>query len=526
MDQGGATRRQIIQNFGRMAGVSGAYAAMQAFGLVADAGLYRPAAPPPPRFGAGRRVVILGAGISGLVSAWELRKAGFDVTVLEARHRPGGRVWTVRGGDVLEHLHQPPQRCTFGPGHYHNAGAARIPANHTGIHAYCREFGVQLEAQVNVNRTARYVSQHVRNGIPLEDRQVTGDIQGGISELLHKAVRKGALDEELTAEDKTRLLDFLSTYGALDDTGAYKGSDRIGYEIPPTVLGAPIEHRQPIPLKELIADPGMAFNVTFGEIIYQQTTMLEPVGGMDAIPYAFAARLRREVQYGKKVTHLKKTETGVRVLYTNEDGTAGSLEGDYCISTIPFSVLKRVQADFSPNIRRGIESFEYEAGNKVAWESPRFWETEDEIYGGLSHVDSRCNMAWYPSYEFNTPRGVLVGSYNFEPVASDYQKMPWKAQYEESRASVDRIHPGRGHLLGKPIAVNWKQVPYSEGAWAEEVPDDNKPDMSLVPGILAGDGPIFFAGQHLSPVGAWMEGAVRSAHYTLERLYDRVRSNI
>ncbi|HRX75314.1 MAG TPA: FAD-dependent oxidoreductase, partial [Hyphomonas sp.] len=142
------------------------------------------------------------------------------------------------------------------------------------------------------------------------------------------------------------------------------------------------------------------------------------------------------------------------------------------------------------------------------------------------HVDSRCNMAWYPSYEFNTPRGVLVGSYNFEPVASDYQKMPWKAQYEESRASVDRIHPGRGHLLGKPIAVNWKQVPYSEGAWAEEVPDDNKPDMSLVPGILAGDGPIFFAGQHLSPVGAWMEGAVRSAHYTLERLYDRVRSNI
>ncbi|HPE47363.1 MAG TPA: FAD-dependent oxidoreductase [Hyphomonas sp.] len=526
MEQSGATRREIIRNFGRVAGVSGAYAAMQAFGLVADAGPYRPAPAPSPRFGAGRRVIILGAGISGLVSAWELRKAGFSVTVLEARTRPGGRVWTVRGGDVMEHLHQDPQRCTFGPGHYFNAGAARIPASHTGIHAYCREFGVPLEVQVNVNRDARYVSRKIRNGMPIEDRQITGDLRGGISELLSKAVRKGALDEELTAEDRTRLLDFLSMYGALDASGGYSGSERLGYEVPPTVLGAPAEIRKPIPLSELLADENLGFNVTFGEILYQQTTMLEPVGGMDAIPYAFAARLRREIHYGKRVTHLKKTDGGVTVHYANDDGTAGTAEADYCISTVPFSVLKYIEADFSPDIRRGIDSFSYEAACKVAWESPRFWETEDEIYGGISHIDSSSMMAWYPSYQFNTPRGVLVGCYNFEPNASDFQMMPWQAQYEASRASVDMAHPGRGYLLGKPVAVNWKKIPYSEGAWSEENEGDDRPDMKLVPGILAGDGPVFFAGQHLSPVGAWMEGAVRSAHYTLERLYDRARSDI
>ncbi len=524
MDGSGTTRRQVIGNFGRVAGVSGAYAAMQAFGFVAEAGPYRPAAPPP-RFGNGQRVVILGAGIAGLVSAWELRKAGFAVTVLEARHRPGGRAWTLRGGDVVEHLGQPAQRCTFGPGHYFNAGPARIPSNHTGIHAYCRELGVPLEVQVNVNRDARYVSRNIRNGMPLEDRQITGDLHGGVSELLAKAINKGALDTELTAEDKTRLLDFLSMFGALDETYAYKGSDRIGFDVPPTVLGVPYSHRQPIPITELVADPGLGFNVIFGELLFQQTTMLQPVGGMDAIPYAFAARLRREIHYRTRVTHIRKTGTGVRVHYATDDGNAQAIDADYCISTIPFSVLSKIEADFSPDIRRGMETFEYEAANKVAWESPRFWETDDEIYGGISQIDSRCLMAWYPSYEFNTPRGVLVGCYNFEPDASEFHKQALQAQYEESRASVELAHPGRAQLLGKPIAINWKRIPFSEGAWAEENHDDNKPDMNLVPGILKGDGPILFAGQHLSPVGSWMEGAVRSAHYTLEQLYDRVRSS-
>ena len=110
------SRRDFIWNFSRVMGVAGAYTAMEALGLVAEAGPY--AGPPEVgnMLGAGRRVVILGAGISGLVAAHELKKAGYTVTVLEARQRPGGRVWTVRGGSVLEHDHLPPQRCQFGAG--------------------------------------------------------------------------------------------------------------------------------------------------------------------------------------------------------------------------------------------------------------------------------------------------------------------------------------------------------------------------------------------------------------------------
>ena len=75
---------------------------MTGMGLLAAPRAY--AGPPqlPAGSGKGVKVAILGAGIAGLVSAYELRKAGYDVTVLEARERPGGRVWSVRKGTVIQ----------------------------------------------------------------------------------------------------------------------------------------------------------------------------------------------------------------------------------------------------------------------------------------------------------------------------------------------------------------------------------------------------------------------------------------
>ena len=78
-----------------------------------------------------RKVLILGAGMAGLVAAYELTKLGHDVTVLEARTRPGGRVHTLR---------EP-----FSDGLFAEEGAARIPENHDLTHKYVKEFALPLE---------------------------------------------------------------------------------------------------------------------------------------------------------------------------------------------------------------------------------------------------------------------------------------------------------------------------------------------------------------------------------------------
>lgn len=523
MNTSKATRRDVILGFSRVAGLGGAMAAMQLFGFAASAGPYSGPPTAPGTLGRGRKVVILGAGIAGLVSAWELRKAGFEVTILEARKRPGGRVWSVRGGDVMEHDHLPPQRVTFGKDNYFNVGAARIPASHHAVHAYCREFAIPLEVQVNVNRDARMVSSHVRNGLPLEDRQVTNDIRGGLSELLAKAVNKGALDDEVTPDDRQRLLQFLHEYGALGEDGAYTGSRRLGWDVEPTVLGVPYSHRAPVPLSELLKNPGLGFQLSFSEEIYQQTVMMEPVGGMDAIPYAFADRLKAHINYGVEVTHILKKDGGARIIYTGADGLNGAVEADYAICTLPFSCLASVHCDTSPAVRTAMSQITYDASCKVAWQSPRFWESDARIYGGLSYIDSRCNMAWYPSHHFNSPDGVIVGAYNFPGDAEPFSQQSLDAQFAESRASVDRIHPGRGHLLERPVAVNWAHVPHSLGAWATEGPEGG-PVTPEIRAAIDGDGAILFAGQHLSPIGAWMEAAIRSAHVAIEGVYTRVGS--
>ena len=78
-----------------------------------------------------RKLIIIGAGLSGLVAAYELGKLNFDITVLEAQSRPGGRVFTLRNFDEA--------------GIYAEAGAARIPRDHDLTLKYVRELGLPLE---------------------------------------------------------------------------------------------------------------------------------------------------------------------------------------------------------------------------------------------------------------------------------------------------------------------------------------------------------------------------------------------
>src|SRR5882762_7099292 len=170
----GFTRRAFIQRMAQIGGYSAAFTTMRALGLIASTGistLPQLAAD----FGKGKKVVILGGGIAGLVAAYELRKAGFECTILEARNRPGGRSWTIRNGSKVEFTDGTVQNCDWKSGGYFNAGPARIPSIHHHMLGYCQELGVPLEVEVNASRSALMQADVLNGGKAVQERQVVYD---------------------------------------------------------------------------------------------------------------------------------------------------------------------------------------------------------------------------------------------------------------------------------------------------------------------------------------------------------------
>ena len=516
----GASRRQFIHTLGALGGFSAAYAAMRQMGLLGPEEAY--AGPPDLAAGGGggARVVILGAGVAGLSAAWELGKAGYACTILEARDRIGGRNWTLRGGDRLELNDGTVQRVGFDEGLYFNAGPARIPSHHQATLGYCREFGVALEPLVNASRSARLQSDAAFGGKPIQMRQAIYDMRGHVAELLSKAVGRGALDAEVSADDKEKLVAFLRTYGGLDPDSVYKGSTHAGLAIPPGAGDQVAVARDPIDFSALVNSPVWS-NSLFDDDIDMQPTMLQPVGGMDRIPHAFEVRLAKVIRRGAEVRKIGRTAGGVAVTYFDKHaGQARRIEADYCLCTIPLKVLAGIEADFSPAYQDAIKTTPYSDSIKVAFESERFWEHEDQIYGGLSFNDRETRVVWYPSAGFHTPKGIILGAYTSGDTATTFGQRTIADQLDYARTSIDKLHPGRGDRLAKGVAIHWAKVPYNLGPWVDWKGKTDDPRYSL---LSQPDGPFYFAGEHLSHVGAWQQGAIVSAHRAIAMLDARHR---
>ncbi len=157
---------------------------------------------------------------------------------------------------------------------------------------------------------------------------------------------------------------------------------------------------------------------------------------------------------------------------------------------------------------------------KIAWQARRFWETEDHIYGGISWVKGPTALVWYPSDRFFSPKGILLGAYSARDSADWLAAQPLAAQFEMTRAAVEALHPGRGAELEAPMAIAWSKVPYSLGIAARysSEQDGNYATLSEP------DGPFYFAGEHLSHVGAWQEGAILSARRAINMIDKRRRA--
>jgi monoamine oxidase len=502
----GGTRRDFLRRVAQAGGYRATYLTMQAMGLLGTAAVAEPLAlEPGTRHGT--KVIILGAGMAGLSAAYELCKAGYDCVVLEARDRVGGRNLTLRPGTRLDMTDGSRQICDFDEGLYWNAGPARLPSHHQAIIGYCRELGIALEVEVNTNRGGLLHNPAANDGQPIELRQAINDARGEISELLGKAINRGALDEELSAHDKERMLTFLQHYGDLSPDLRYQGSTRSGYKTLPGPADEAGVRREPVPLGVLL-DADMWTAILFEENFAQQATMFQPVGGMDRIAQAFANKLGRVVRLASEVTAIRRTNDGVSISFVDKQADRhNAIEAAYCIVTIPLKVLQGIEYDFSPAHRAAIRDVDYANAVKIAWQSRRFWEADEHIYGGISWTTGPTTQVWYPSDRFFSAKGILLGGYAIGGQADELASRPLPEQFDLSRAAVEGLHPGRSRELEKPMAVAWSKMPYSLG-FAARFRNGQESEYSL---LNTPDGPFYFAGEHLSRIGPWQEGAILSA---------------
>jgi monoamine oxidase len=528
-------RREFLASVGRAVGGSAMLRAMAALGIgtslsacgssaAAPASNPVPSPPPPPpgvmaarpgdwpvNVGVGRSVVILGAGIAGMTAALEMKKLGYTCTLLEAQATAGGRNKTIRAGDVVNEIDSS-QMCQFDLDDdlYFNAGPSRIAQHHEFLLGYCRDFGIALETFTNDNRGAWLHSPNAFNGQPQIAKQVMADTRGNIARLLATAINQNALDQELSATDKTNILQMLRIFGDLDQSFNYNGTPRAGF---PGQMNAGSRQRgqllTPLQLQELVTDVFWELRSSFSQGFDQQPTMLQPVGGMDRIARAFESRVLADTVFEAIVTEIRKTANGTRVVYDDVFGTPTTIDADFCIVTIPASVLASIPNDFSAGHQTEILTFNYTSSVRVAFQSRRFWEQDHNIYGGISWTDQDITQIWYPNYGFGQANGIILGAYIFDgPPGDNFTNQAPAQRINSTLAQANNVHAEFGGEAGRGISVAWKKMPFQLGAWG-----NSSPGVLLTP-----DGNIVFAGEHLSILQGWQEGAILSAYEAIDQV--------
>ena len=497
------TRRRFLKRVAAAGGVSLAYEAMTGLGLLAA-----PSQTPFSLAGrvSGVRVVILGAGLAGMTVAYELGKVGFDCRVLEARPRPGGRVLTVRRGSISEE-DGPRQTAAFDEGQYFNAGPMRISHHHHTTLSYCRELQVATEAFVPDCESA-YLAQTrgALAGRRIRLREARADFDGHIAELLSKALSQAPLDQPLTQQDRDRLVAYLRGLGALDERGQYRGSSRRGVD----AQGRPTT---PVALPDLVNGiPPFYVQTDWSS----QPTMMQAVGGMDRLPAALAARLGTRITYRAAVSEIRQGERGVWVIYTDANGRPHRVDADYCVSTIPLPVLNGIEKDFSQPVQAAIAAARYDSAGKIGLQfKRRFWEEDDEIYGGRSWTDQEVGQIIYPSHGFTTTKGVIVGYY------LDFRgTMRERPIAEIQRLALEhgtRIHPQYAQEFETAFSVTWARVPWNRGSWRSE----SAPAHDALAPLQQPDGRVHFAGDYMTDMSSWMQGAFESARAAAIALHTR-----
>lgn len=442
------------------------------------------------RRGAQQEVLIVGAGLAGLVSAHLLKQAGHRVIVLEARTRPGGRVLTAR---------EP-----FAEGLHGELGPARIPETHSRIRAWIAHFGLELEPfdprsgdrlDVVLGQKIRYrpdappdldaypfpfTAEERRLGIAKVAERWAAPFQKHPGDVTSRDWPPPGLARYDTMTTRQYTL----SQGLSEAVDKYFG---LGFE-----------------------DPGGS---NFSALWIYRVTSMSPFdgplarirGGIDRLPQALAKDLAAEIRYGAPVVAMTQDSTGVAAVIEH-GGLRETVRAQRAIVTAPFPPLRTVefQPALSPGKQRAIREMQYENLARVLLQlNARPWEKNG--LAGWARTDLPSEI-WHLSHDRPGPR-ALYGVYLKGGAADRLLRMDEAERLRYAATHVDSVFPGVAAAVEGGVSKAWIEDRWAGGAHAGLAPGQV---TALMPHAITPEGRLHFAGEHTSAWQAWMEGAIES----------------
>jgi monoamine oxidase len=464
----------------------------------------------------GKRVTILGAGIAGLVAAYELERLGHQVDIMEGSPRIGGRVWTHRFGNDFNSA-------------YGELGAMRIPSEHKYVLHYIHELGLS-------DKLCKFVTV-------FEEQNALMNIQGKIFRMKDAPrifqERYQNIFSDTRYSEKTKLfaawlktiVDTISP-GNLRESLECDLSSKLMDELERLDLEPYFnEDGQTIDLHSFIkANPGLrarcskALDMFLSDILVETShDLLQLEGGMDQLINRLVAAIKAPIECNQKVVALDVQEEHVKVSWL-EEGQLHTRRCDYVLCTIPFSIVGQMDlSGFDDEKLAAIHNTFYCPATKVLFHCAQpFWQ-KDGIKGGASFSDEGIRQIYYPSVQSNPSRGsTLLASYTIGDDADHLGMMSELERYAYVQNAVSKLHPeieAPGMVLDM-ATIAWGNYKWSAGGcsipWGGDITSESNHHIHYLEAARP-QKTLFFAGEHCSRFPAWLQGAIESS---LEAVYD------
>ena len=442
-----------------------------------------------------KRIIVVGAGLAGLSCAYELNQAGFNVILIEARSRPGGRVRTYRD--------------PFADNLYAEMGAEYVDSTDNLVKQYCNKFGLKVLPAKQYDgvyvRGRRLSMKGIQSGIdslPFEGIQ-KGKLFGQEVQYIQKWIdlvkQKGANSPEVLALDNMSVEEVLKKGGAPKDIiDLYTYTNATEATSVPSKMSA---------LYMVLANSrtsAFSENTVEGRIF----------GGNDQLPKEFAKKLGTRIKYNRSLRSLVFSSNKITANVI-EDGKRTSIKGIKCVLAIPASILRTIKIDpgFTAEKTNCIQKQQYGHVMKVAMQyRRRFWDDDNSI-GQRVFTDTRLRRIYHFSINQPGPRGILLTFTSGED-AKKLGRLNEDRRMKVAQNTCKDIWPEAPQYWENGITKYWNEDPFVKASYSlSGVGQKGYREILAKP-----EGPVFFAGEHTAIHRASMNGAIESGLRVTEEL--------